>query len=93
MNDVIVLVDLVYLQGFQRYLIYEIWTNGYKDMIKNAFMLNIAPPKGQRSPKWMGLFMMVSSVCVISLMSKDHPVAEIWLHVLFGVIDAKFDWL
>ena len=52
--------ELVFMQGFQRYLICEVWTNGYKDMSKNAFLLNIAPPKGQRSPKLCGLFMMVS---------------------------------
>ena len=92
-NDVIGCLELAYIQGFQRYLFCEIWINGYKDMSKNAFMLNIAPPKGQRSLKFMRLFMMVSWVGVISLMSKDQTVAEIWPHVLFGDVATKFDWL
>ena len=92
-NDVIGSVDLGCIQGFQRYLICEIWTNGYKDMSKNAFLLNIAPPKGQRSPKFWDLLDKGSCVCVRSLTSKDETVAEIWPHFLFGVVAAKFDRL
>ena len=53
-NYVIGFVDLGYIQGFQRYLICEIWTNGSKNMSKNAFLLLIAPPKGQRLPRLLG---------------------------------------